>query len=125
MSKCFINDHEFNIVLAVTEQEQAKGLMYEKNPYPMLFIFSEPSYKSFWMKNTPSPLDIVFIKECSVVDIFYGEPNSTRMVGPNSLVDMVLELPYGTCDKIKCKKGTKINYKFAQPDRIKCLKYLT
>lgn len=54
------------IEVAVSEQEQAQGLMYRdampKN-HGMLFVYDEPRFLSFWMKNTKIPLSIAFLRE--------------------------------------------------------------
>lgn len=49
-----------------TPSEMQRGLMYRKElsrNQGMLFVFKEPSYCSFWMKNTYIPLSIAFISE--------------------------------------------------------------
>ena len=49
--------------LAVTPAERAQGLMGREDFGPgdaMLFIFPEERWLSFWMKDTPVSLDIVF-----------------------------------------------------------------
>ncbi len=50
--------------LAVTPQEHSRGLMNRESladGQGMLFIFSEDSPRSFWMKDTLIPLDMVFV----------------------------------------------------------------
>ncbi|MFK7840570.1 MAG: DUF192 domain-containing protein, partial [Bdellovibrionales bacterium] len=49
---------ELNIELALTPEQQAKGLMFRAeipNDYGMLFVFNEEAPRSFWMKNTLIP----------------------------------------------------------------------
>ncbi len=56
--------HVFNIELALTVEEQQKGLMHrEKIPedYGMLFVYTRVQDTMMWMKGTPSPLDMLFI----------------------------------------------------------------
>lgn len=50
--------------LATTEAARMKGLMHRTSLAPhdgMLFQFREARHQSFWMKDTPLPLDIIFI----------------------------------------------------------------
>lgn len=49
--------------LAITSREQQKGLMYRESlpaDSGMLFPYKTPQQLSFWMLNTPLPLDIGF-----------------------------------------------------------------
>jgi uncharacterized membrane protein (UPF0127 family) len=62
--------HAFQVEVAATAPEQERGLMFRTNipkdggmiftPYPPQG--GAPREASFWMKNTPSPLDILFIR---------------------------------------------------------------
>lgn len=57
------NTHTFHVEMARTEAEQQIGLMFRTTmgkDHGMLFP-SPPEQRSFWMKNTVIPLDIVFI----------------------------------------------------------------
>ena len=52
------------VEIADDPRERATGLMFRTEmprDVGMLFIFDDPSPRSFWMKNTVLPLDIVFI----------------------------------------------------------------
>ena len=60
------------------------------------------------MKDTPSPLDIIFCKKGKIIDICKGVPFSTESVGPNEPSDMVIELPFGHAIKFKIKLGDKV-----------------
>lgn len=56
--------HNFRVEVARTEAEQQKGLMFRTKmgkDEGMLFPSEYPAARSFWMKNTVIPLDIVFI----------------------------------------------------------------
>jgi uncharacterized membrane protein (UPF0127 family) len=96
-----IKDHTIPTLLAISDEEQQIGLMYRKElPPSMSFIYSYPKVNKFWMKNTYCPLDIIFCKQGRIIDICKGEPLSTRVVGPDDLTDLIIELPYGTCKQL-------------------------
>lgn len=49
--------------LAARDRERERGLMERRDLKPdqgMLFLFLQPQQMSFWMRNTPTPLDIGF-----------------------------------------------------------------
>lgn len=107
---------EFNVMLARTEIEKAKGLMFYKYlpaDQGMLFIYSKPQYMSFWMKNTIIPLDVVFFSEdLKVVDWIssmepgYGKQNKDLMkYESNTKAQYVLELNAKTAENLNIKIG--------------------
>ena len=69
---------KINVEIADDNEERMKGLMFRERldeNAGMLFIFDKEEYKTFWMKNTWIPLDIVFIdKNFKVVDIKNAVP---------------------------------------------------
>src|SRR5690606_28128266 len=55
-----------DIEIADNEYETATGLMYRSSMEPeqgMLFIFDDVAMRSFYMKNTEFPLDIIFLDD--------------------------------------------------------------
>lgn len=108
--KIIIGNNIFDTLVAVTEDEHARGLMYKKWPPPvMIFPYKTADVRRFWMRNTISPLDIIFCKENKIVDIKYGEPLSTKLIGPIEPVDLVIELPYGTAKNAGIKIGDDVS----------------
>jgi uncharacterized membrane protein (UPF0127 family) len=111
-------EHKIPTVLAITADEQEKGLMYEKSPPPaMAFVYTRPKHNSFWMQNTPSPLDIVFCLKNKIVSICAGEPYSTKVIGGRELSDLVIEMPYGNAAKLGMSIGDEINMEY-QPQSL-------
>lgn len=95
---------------AITSEEQTQGLMFQAwPPSPMIFPYDQAAIRKFWMKNTISPLDIVFCRSGSIVAIEAGLPLSLRQVGPNIPVDLVLEFPQGFCRQLNMKCGDSID----------------
>lgn len=104
----YINNNIFPTLLAISIEEQAHGLMYQEWPPPVMsFVYDSPRVNRFWMKNTPSPLDIIFCHGGKVTEICYGEPHSTSVVG-TQLSDLVIELPHGTANSVEIKVGQAV-----------------
>jgi uncharacterized membrane protein (UPF0127 family) len=105
----YVDDNIFTTLLAISEDEQSKGLMYESFPPPIMsFVYAEPKTNRFWMKNTPSPLDIVFCCHGIVKQICKGEPYSTSIIGGTYDSDLVIEFPYGTVKNASINIGSKV-----------------
>jgi uncharacterized membrane protein (UPF0127 family) len=108
MEKGFVYIHNcvFQTLLAISSEEQSLGLMHQAWPPPaMSFVYGSPQVNKFWMKNTPSPLDIVFCHDGRVSEICEGKPYSTSVIGSDKLSDLVIELPYGTINSSEIKIG--------------------
>ena len=109
-----IDYHVLPTLVAVSQDEQQQGLMYQQWPPPiMTFPFAKKGVHKFWMKNTPCPLDIVFVSNGQIVAIEHGEPMSTQCVGPDKAVDMVVELPAGTCRTLGISAGQPVKPRFS------------
>ena len=101
----------FPVLIAASDHERRQGLMWQEWPPPiMAFPYEKPSFNKFWMKNTISPLDIVFCKGSSVIGVFKGEPLSTTLVGPNEASDLIVEFPAGTADRLGIKPGDYVGF---------------
>ena len=96
-------------LLAITAQEQEQGLMGAPWPPPVMsFVYDQPRFQKYWMKNTPSPLDIVFCLAGRITSIQKGEPYSTKLIGDHIPSDLVIEFPYGTCEAKNITIGDRI-----------------
>lgn len=61
-----LNGVPVTIEVAINQAEQAQGLMYRESMpenHGMLFVYEQPRFMGFWMKNTLIPLDIAYIRE--------------------------------------------------------------
>ena len=106
---------EIDIEIADNDYEVQTGLMYRKSMEAnrgMLFIFPEDAPRSFYMKNTEIPLDLIFINsKFKVVNIEKNaEPFNEKSLLSEGPAKYVLEVNAGSSDKWNIKKGDSISY---------------
>lgn len=108
--RVIIKNIELPTELAISAEEQEYGLMEKKWPPPIMsFVYSSPQNARFWMHRTPSPLSIIFSLNGTITNICKGEPYSTKLIGQeNELSDLVVEVPYGMCEKLGINIGNSI-----------------
>jgi len=105
-----------DIEIADTDYERTRGLM-NRHSLPenagMLFIFERPEPRSFWMRNTYIPLDIIFADgNQKVVTIQRRtEPLSYDAVQSKHDAKYVVEVNAGFCDKYGIAVGNYIKFK--------------
>ncbi|HTO04011.1 MAG TPA: DUF192 domain-containing protein [Opitutus sp.] len=61
-----VGDKPVRVQVAVLDDEMQRGLMERRDLAPndgMLFVYDRPQSMSFWMRNTPTPLDIGFFDQ--------------------------------------------------------------
>ncbi|MEM8552839.1 MAG: DUF192 domain-containing protein, partial [Pseudomonadota bacterium] len=102
--------HEFSVEIADDPIERAEGLMFREEmarDHGMLFDFAIPGPRSFWMKNTPLSLDIIFIQEDGTVEsiVRATTPYSTDPIPSEGAVRFVLEVNAGVADEIALQPG--------------------
>lgn len=107
----------FDLEVARTSQQQALGLMF-RSALPdnrgMVFPFSSPRPASFWMKDVPVALDMVFVREGEVIAIEHSVPpceaTPCPTYGPNGrkIVDSVIELRSGRAAEIGLEEGDSV-----------------
>lgn len=104
----------FKVEIADDVSERSMGLMFRETlpaDQGMLFVFQQTQPVGFWMKNTPLPLDLIFIGEDGKVKtIRQGEPQSEAVIAPNGPVRFVLELNAGTAVARGIKDGDQIRH---------------
>lgn len=104
----------FSIEVADDDGERSQGLMWRTDlpdDRGMLFVFNAERPLAFWMKNTPLPLDLVFIgQNGEIVDVLKGEPFSEAPISPAEPSRFVLELKRGTAAKNGLGKGVRLRH---------------
>jgi uncharacterized membrane protein (UPF0127 family) len=82
--KITINNKEYNVKVVETPEDQQKGLQgveYLEDNEGMLFIYDSEEERSFWMKDTLIPLDIIGINdEYEVTSVNKGIPNNEELI---------------------------------------------
>ncbi|AXJ96013.1 MULTISPECIES: DUF192 domain-containing protein [unclassified Sphingomonas] len=112
--------HRFVVERAVTAQQQERGLMFRTDLTPdggMLFWpypagGGAPKEASFWMKNTPTPLDIVFIRADGTIATIAENavPYSETPIPSGEPVAAVLELVGGRTSELGIAAGDKVDW---------------
>lgn len=112
--------HAFRVEVADTVEEQRRGLMFRPalaDDRGMLFApyppeGGAPKVASFWMKDTPSPLDIVFIRaDHSIAAIAENTaPFSEAPVSSGEPVAAVLELRGGRAAELGIAEGDRVTW---------------
>jgi uncharacterized protein len=79
----------------------------------MIFLFGKLAKHSFWMKDMNFPLDILYIQDDEIVEIFedvqiLDNVNEITEIFPNQKADKVLELNAGWCETYNVQVGDKI-----------------
>ena len=109
------------IVIEIADDDYSRsfGLMFrEKLPFSqgMLFIFEDDDVRYFWMKNTPLPLDMIFVnKDKKIVKIRkVTKPFTLQSYSSESPARYVVEVNGGFTDSFQIKEGDKIDWKIYQ-----------
>jgi len=107
-------EKRFTIEVADEMDERAAGLMFREtmaDDHGMLFVFERTQPVGFWMKNTPMPLDVIFIgPDGRVRAVLPGEPFSEATITPGEPVRFVLEFKRGTAERAGIARGTELHH---------------
>jgi len=111
-----INDQILNIEVSDDALSKAKGLSGRENlgeNCGMIFLFSEEARHTFWMKDMNFPLDIIYVRENEIVEIFknvpiFDEAGEITEIFPEQKADKIIELKSGWCDLYGVQTGDKI-----------------
>jgi uncharacterized membrane protein (UPF0127 family) len=104
------------IEIADTPEAQMKGLMGRNtldDSSGMLFVFDRLEQQIFWMKNTPVPLDIIFVggDGCIVNIVESTTPMSNQLYRSKGPVKYVVEVHAGFAKRFQVGADTCIEWK--------------
>jgi uncharacterized membrane protein (UPF0127 family) len=99
-----------DIEIADDEYATQTGLMYRssmKTNQGMLFIFPDNDYRSFYMKNTEIPLDIIYLSEDKTIVSIQknAQPMNESSLPSEGPAKYVLEVNAGLSDTWTLEKG--------------------
>lgn len=106
-------DASVEVELALTREEQARGLMFRTelaDDAGMLFVFDGDADRSFWMRNTPRSLDIFYIRsDSTIVSIAANTtPYSEKQIPSRGPARYVLEVNAGWAARHGAKPGDRV-----------------
>jgi len=101
--------------IADTEALRARGLMNRSSLAAdggMLFVWKDAAVRSFWMKDTLIPLDLISMRAHHVVGVTTMQPcraDPCPSTGTPS-ADAALEVPAGTAERAGIAAGALVTY---------------
>ncbi len=91
------------IEVADEEAEREKGMMFRTRMAEgeaMWFVWPTAEVRTFWMKNTLIPLDMIFIRDARVVGVIsWAKPQDLSPLSVPEPADGVIEVPGGWASK--------------------------
>jgi uncharacterized membrane protein (UPF0127 family) len=104
-----VGSQPFTLELAATDRTRQHGLMHRQSLPPdrgMIFVFADEEPRSFWMRNTLIPLDIVYLdKDGKVVSISQMKPLDETGVHSAAPAKYAIEMNEGAAAKAGVKVG--------------------
>lgn len=117
-----LGNKEYSAILVKSDKDKMKGLSgrtsLDKNT-GMLFVFDKKAPYPFWMKDMKFPIDIIYINDDSIVDIFENVPApqkaaplySLPVYKPKDAANYVFEINAGQTKQNNIKIGDKVSFK--------------
>lgn len=114
----------FHVEVADTPTKRALGLQYRKelgSDRGMIFLFPAEALQSFWMKNTPLPLDMIFINaERKIVGIVeQTTPFSLDSRSVSAPSQFVLEINGGLVKRHGVRPGDSVRFDGFSADSVR------
>ncbi|HTK79127.1 MAG TPA: DUF192 domain-containing protein [Rhizomicrobium sp.] len=104
----------FVVEVAADEDSRMRGLMFRTKLAPdagMLFDFPDVRFRSFWMKNTILPLDILFLRADGTISSIAAnaKPYSEKDISSQEPVRAVLEINGGRAAALGILPGGRVH----------------
>ncbi|USZ69875.1 DUF192 domain-containing protein (plasmid) [Halorussus salilacus] len=119
-------DATVSLEVANTSDERQEGLMHRQSlpeDHGMVFVYEEAAPRSFWMKNTYVPLDIVFVApNGSVLNVEHAEPQPNasdaelQRYRSDGDAKYVVELERGFANETGVEPGTEFVFNGSAPE---------
>lgn len=110
-----IDDHKFSLWVMDTFNKRQEGMMFLENSdfkdnEGMIFVFKEPEYQRFWMRNTLVPLDIAYVSPSRKVINTYTMKALDEVTDYSSfgVSDIVIELRAGIMRKLSIGRTSRV-----------------
>ena len=105
----------FEVEVAATPEERRQGLQHRAElarDHGMLFDFGQPGAHQMWMKDTPIPLDMLFIGEDGRVIgiVARAEPYSLTALGVDRPTRAVVEINGGLAETLGIRPGDRVRF---------------
>lgn len=109
-----VGDKLVRMQLAVRPGEMERGLMERRDlgrDEGMIFVYERPQRLSFWMRNTPTPLDIGFFNADGMLEEIYPMYpfDETAVRSRSTLLSLALEMNQGWFSRNGVKPGAQID----------------
>jgi uncharacterized protein len=105
--------HKIDVWVADNDVRRMRGLMFVKDladDAGMLFVYPQSQEVGIWMKNTPLPLDILFVNADGKVHRIFenAKPQSLDTIPSDGPVLAVIELKGGSAARMNIRPGAQV-----------------
>ncbi|MBT0607333.1 DUF192 domain-containing protein [Aequorivita echinoideorum] len=106
---------KLDIEIADDEYQTQTGLMYRHSMpenQAMLFVFNDEQRRSFYMKNTEIPLDIIYFNAEKKINSIQknAKPNDETSLPSETVSQYVLEVNAGLSDRWNLQNGDRFEF---------------
>lgn len=107
---------QFSLEVADSDEKRMRGLMYRGDlpeDRAMIFVFDNLRGVAMWMRNTPLPLDMLFVRpDGSIARILENTtPFSEAILSSGEPVQFVIEINGGIAQKLGLSAGDMVRHR--------------